>query len=247
MNQRFYQFQLARALDFFRKNARVQVPKLEKSLQSDCGVVRISDGKTKCFGLIFASIQTFEERNMRKMSCFLAVTCMAVLTASANAQVTPTGLVVGEQGPFVAGEDDSTLANDSDWFIFTLTSDFDVDIDINRTEAAPDLFATLFEGDVTGVDFGGLLADDFTGPNDFGPLTFIETQDDTEDDAFGGPFGDPRFQLNLGPGTYSVLVTALSPLEGGPFTITSNVSAVPEPSAFAVLGLGGLLFARRRR
>ena len=174
---------------------------------------------------------------------------VAFASTSVFSQVNPTGLIVGDQGPFFAGEDDSTLANDSAWFIFDLASDFDVDIDINRTVAAPDLVASLFLGDVTGVDFGGLLADDFLFGGAFGPLTFIETQDDTEDDDFGGPFGDPRFQLNLGPGRYSVLVSALSPVEGGPFEITSNVSvnAIPEPGTLGLLSLCSLAFVRRRR
>lgn len=184
---------------------------------------------------------------MKRFILYFSLVVFASTTAFS--QVSPTGLVVGDQGPFFAGEDDSTLANDSSWFIFDLDSGFDVDIDINRTTAAPDLIASIFFGDVTGIDFGNLLADDFLFGQDFGALTFIETQDDTEDDAFGGPFGDPRFQLNLGPGRYSVLVSALTPLEGGPFEITSNVSvnAIPEPGTFGLLAVCSLAFVRRRR
>ena len=170
--------------------------------------------------------------------------------SSVVAQVTPTDLVFGTTlGPFIADEDDSTLANDSDWFLFTLTETSAVDIDINRTAAPPDLIASLFFGDVTGVDFGTLLADDFLGTgSDFGALSFIDTEDDTEPDLFGGPFGDPRFQLNLDPGTYSLLVTTLSPIEGGPFTITSSASVVPEPNLLTVLCcFAGFVASRRRR
>ncbi len=180
---------------------------------------------------------------MKKLAMFVVLICFSA--TSLFAQVDPVELVVGTQGDFFTGEDDSTLANDSAWFVFTLFGDTDVDVDINRTIADPDLFATLFAGDVTGVDFGGLLADDFTGPMDFGPLTFIETQDDTEDDAFGGPFGDPRFQTNLGAGTYSIMVTSLN--VGGPFNVTSNVSFVPEPGTFTILAACGLVVMRRRR
>ena len=91
----------------------------------------------------------------------------------------------------------------------------------------------------------GLLVETGT----FGPLTAIAFEDDTEDDPFGGPFGDPRFTTTLDPGIYTVLVASLNVDFASAFTITSNVgAAVPEPSSsviFVALGFAALI--RRRK
>lgn len=173
-----------------------------------------------------------------------SVVALALAAGAASAQpVSPTPLALGTSGPYTAAFTGTPLSNLA-WFTFTLTAPTAVDIDINRTVAANDLVASLYRGDITGVDatsygsyfgFGGLWA------SSFGPMTFVSTQDDTEDDTLGGPYGDPRFVLNLPAGTYSMVVTSF---DSGGFTITSNV---PTPAAAALLGLAGLGALRRRR
>ena len=176
-----------------------------------------------------------------------AIALVALLACPAFGQIAPTSLQVGTQGNFFADDFFATAADDLPWFLFELDETTFVDIDINRTAAPPDFTAGLYEGDVTGLTFGGTLGDTLIfGTDTSGQLNFIETQDDTEDDPFGGPFGDPRFQLTLGPGTYSVIVGTFG-APSGEFTITSNVGVVPEPNACIVLALGGLALVRRKR
>ncbi len=144
-----------------------------------------------------------------------------LLSQTASADVDPIQLQIGDSGPSSVSDTwDVELLNDANWFVFSLDSTTDVDIDINRTAAPPDLASSLYSGDVRGVDFGT----DTTSTgwlSDIGGLTNISNEDDTEDDPFGGPFGDPRHTLTLEAGTYSFWVATLN--EGGSFTVTSNV------------------------
>lgn len=189
---------------------------------------------------------------MRKLLASCALVGALMIPGIASADIQP--LQLGTSGPFDVFEDDANAASFGQYFTFTLDANTDVDIDINRTFADPDLVATLFSGDITGLDpntispdglINGLLVTSGT----FGPLTVVDFQDDTEDDPFGGPFGDPRFQINLNPGTYTVLVGAFNVDAPDGFTVTSNVGAVvPEPSSAGILGvLGAVAFLRRRR
>lgn len=187
------------------------------------------------------------------MNRALIATLVAGFALPAAAQtVFPTPLTGGTQGPFFAAEDDLNNASDAAWFTFSVLAEMEVEIRFDRTGVDPDLAATLFAGDVTGLDMtaivGGTgLIDELTFPaagDTFGPLTAVAFADDTNDDAFGGPFGDPGFSLTLSAGTYSIAVYSLSPIEGGFFTATSNV---PAPAGAGALALGGLVAARRRR
>lgn len=139
--------------------------------------------------------------------------------------------------------------NDQNWFTFSATAGSLIDIDINRRAAPPDLYATLYFGDVTGVDF------DTDGS---GGLTNAITSDDAENDAHGGPWGDPRFTFTAqSTGTYSFFVTALSCCSspgavGTAFDVTATgiaPSAVPLPAGLPLLAaaLGAFGFARTRR
>ena len=181
----------------------------------------------------------------------LAITIAACLTVCsvATADIMPTALQIGTQGDFVASPGGLTLANDGAWFTFAIAVTTSIDVDIDRTVADPDLGASLYAGDVTGVDFGtNLIADVFS--SSFGPLGFVERRDDDEDDAFGGPAGDPRFGTLLGPGEYSILVYSFNG-SSGTFSIDSNVegtAAIPEPSVALVwIGAGCCVSLRRRR
>lgn len=180
---------------------------------------------------------------MLSRSLLCAAALVAVAGGSAFAQaVAPSPLAFGTSGPFTAIDYSANPFSNLAWFTFTLTAPTAVDIDINRTIANNDLVATIYSGDITGVDatsFGNYSS--LFGAS-FGPMTFVNFQDDTEDDGLGGPFGDPRFTLNLPAGTYSMVVTSYDP-QGG-FTITSNV---PTPAAASLLGLAGMGAMRRRR
>lgn len=168
---------------------------------------------------------------------------VALLVGSAGAQpVTPLPLTDGSSGPYFTGYFGVTNFSNHAWFTFSLANSTAIDIDINRTSANPDMTASIYAGDITDVDatafgnYGSLFN------SSFGPMVFVAWEDDTEDDPFGGPWGDPRFTITLPAGTYSMVVASAS--TGGGFTITSNV---PAPGAAAILALGGLLAARRRR
>jgi MYXO-CTERM domain-containing protein len=181
---------------------------------------------------------------MNKTS-FTAILVTAAITAGASASaVNATALTVGTSGPFVVGDYGVTGLNDLTWFTFTLDATTSIDIDFDRTSAPPDLIASLYSGDIDGFDASGFGAHSNVIVSDFGPLTYIEWQDDTHDDAFGGPFGDPQFTNTLDAGTYSIVVSALQGA-GGEFTVTSNVA--PTPGVLAALGLAGLMGTRRRR
>ena len=175
---------------------------------------------------------------------FAAVLVTAAITAAASANINATALTVGTSGPFVAEDTTFTGLNDLAWFTFTLDATTSINIDFNRTSAPPDLVASLYSGDIDGFDAFGFGTHRDVWTSNFGPLTFVDLQDDTHDDAFGGPFGDPQFLNTLDAGTYSIVVSALEGA-GGEFTVTSNVA--PTPGALAALGLGGLMATRRHR
>jgi hypothetical protein len=136
----------------------------------------------------------------------------------------PHALTTGLHGPYFAPHRFAGPPSGGSWFTFTVPHPSHVDIDINRTAAPPDLDAMLYRGDVTGqldsISPDGLINGLYSYET-FGPITGIAYQDDTEDDPFGGPWGDPRFQMDLGVGTYSLLVSSRSPVEGGSFTVTA--------------------------
>ena len=183
------------------------------------------------------------------------VIAMTGLCQGAQASVIPTVLSDGVTViDTVNIEDDSGLLNDSNWFIFHATSGASVDVDINRLVAAPDLCAELYFGDVTGVMFGGLNAD-CGAANGEPPLVLTDVQDDTEDDAFGGSFGDPRFTfVAADTGIYSLQVHTLnSSGVGSEFEVIATgidpINTVAEPSMLLLLGSGliGLAGVRRKR
>jgi hypothetical protein len=175
---------------------------------------------------------------------FAGMVVVGLGTVAVAQPVNAVDIPFGLSGPYATGAGGDPASTGA-WFTFSLDVATNIDIDMNRTSAPPDLFATLFSGDVNGFDataeWGDIFSAGFSGGG--GPLTFVDAQDDTHDDAFGGPFGDPQFIMNLGPGDYSMLVFSLG--TPGEFTVTSNI--VPAPGAFAILGLGGLLTTRRSR
>ncbi|MEM1277374.1 MAG: hypothetical protein AAGH74_12670 [Pseudomonadota bacterium] len=197
---------------------------------------------------------------MRRMNRIGLAAALSLFAAQASAVVVPTALFDSVTvNQTVTIEDDSGRANNANWFIFDAIAGASIDIDINRLAAPPDLVAGLYLGDVTGLDFGLQRPSQFPSNVQFAGLSLLDTEDDTENDSHGGPFGDPRFTL-LAPetGRYSVIVATLnSSGRGNPFEITatgvttvqsSDVAAVPLPAAalflLSALGLGVIL--RRR-
>lgn len=185
----------------------------------------------------------------------------SLCAAQASAVVAPTPLFDGITiNQTVNIEDDSGLANDANWFVFDATAGSLLDIDINRLTAPPDLVAAIYFGDVTGLDFGAQRPGQFPSNVEFEGLTLFDTEDDTENDSLGGPFGDPRFTFTA-PQTarYSLIVTTLNLSgRGSPFEVTasgvstfatSQVAAVPVPAGIVLLlsalGLGALVRKRR--
>lgn len=57
--------------------------------------------------------------------------------------------------------------------------------------------------------------------------------------------GEPPFTIPLGPGTYSLLIQDIEMAYD--YTMTFNVSGVPEPSSAALLAIGVTVACRRRR
>jgi MYXO-CTERM domain-containing protein len=175
----------------------------------------------------------------------IASLAVGALASMAVAQpVVPTPLSGGTQGGFVAGDYYTTSFSTLTWFTFTLTEPTMVNVDFDRTTAPPDLYATLYSGDITGLDataFAATHSDAWFIP--IGSLTWLDIQDDTDPNGLDGPYGDPRFTNLLPAGTYSIVVSALQGA-GGTFQVTSNV---PTPAAATLLGLGGLASLKRRR
>ena len=187
-----------------------------------------------------------------KMRHGIGLVAAAMGSAAMAQPVSPMTLTGGVQISQDVREDDSNAASLGGFWVFTLGAAMDVDIDINRLLADPDLAATLYEGDVTGADMtafspDGLINGILVGSGVFGPLTAIAFEDDTEDDAFGGPFGDPRFTMNLPAGTYTLMVAALNTDVIGVDAYEVVTNLVPAPASLALLGLGGLVGLRRRR
>jgi len=192
-----------------------------------------------------------EEKSM-KMRHGIGLVAAAMGSAAMAQPVSPMTLTGGVQISQDVREDDSNAASLGGFWVFTLGAAMDVDIDINRLLADPDLAATLYEGDVTGADMtafspDGLINGILVGSGVFGPLTAIAFEDDTEDDAFGGPFGDPRFTMNLPAGTYTLMVAALNTDVIGVDAYEVVTNLVPALASLALLGLGGLVGLRRRR
>ena len=141
--------------------------------------------------------------------------------------------------------------SDTNLFVFSGTAGDTIDIDINRLAAAPDLYAMLRFGELRGRDTGDDLFSELFREVYFG-TTLTAAADDTEADAFDGPYGDPRLTLTLTQtGTYSLFVSAWGCCSddgaiGSPFEIiAAGISPAPDfypvpLPASGVLLVGGL-------
>ncbi|MEM9045043.1 MAG: hypothetical protein AAGC81_10120 [Pseudomonadota bacterium] len=199
------------------------------------------------------------------MKKLIAIGAMALMLAPGIGHATSASPTLLTEGGTVIETLTTTtedLANDANWFVFDATAGDSLDIDINRRQAAGDLVASLFIGDVTGTDFGSAIVDfivvAFGGTqisataDEILPLVFLISEDDTEDDAFGGNFEDPRFtQIAPVTGRYSVVVSSFDDATGtGQFdiTVSGTTTVVPIPAVMPLmltaLGFFGLFYRR---
>ncbi|GAB4383479.1 MAG: hypothetical protein Kow0022_03360 [Phycisphaerales bacterium] len=126
------------------------------------------------------------------------------------------------------------------WNFFAAAGDF-ITVDVDRTEAAPDMVSSAFFGLPTDTN---PMIDIFDTP---AGATLMAFGDDNVDDAFGGPFGDPLYSFTApSTGWYSVAVGNFLGAGSGGYQIVIT-GQTPTPGAAAVLGLGGLILSRRRR
>ena len=120
----------------------------------------------------------------------------------------------------------------------------------------------LYSGSLQGVDVDLLLGsattvDDllFGAVPSFSFFDFIEFQDDTVDNVFGGPFGDPFFDFAVpNSGLFTLVVAAFDISDGvsGGVSVSAQevpLRNVPEPSAGLLLfcSAGFLVLRRRQR
>ncbi|MBZ9610152.1 PEP-CTERM sorting domain-containing protein [Rheinheimera maricola] len=159
---------------------------------------------------------------------------------------------IGLNTGYAVGDANSAPDEAVDWFIFDSNGVDAISFYFNRTIANPDLIAGLYSGDTYGFDYvaAGVSSANwsYASAGDYNPsLTFIEFFDDTHNDNFGGPFGDPDFNRVLAAGRYSLALSSLS--QGGTYEFITNVQSasfdVPAPSTLAVFALGLLGLARR--
>ena len=196
---------------------------------------------------------------MKHSFTWLAAFALSFVIGSAvNADaINPVAMSDGDVATGDVFDDDGTAPASQFWITFFANAGDTVDLDINRTAASTDLFATLAFGDVTGLDdiliSGGDLdiGTSATWTAELG-LTFIEDRDDDEDDAFGGPFGDPRFTfVAASTGVYTVAVVSYAdPTDGAQAQANLSItSAIPEPTTSLLVGIGafGMAIVRRRK
>lgn len=157
-----------------------------------------------------------------------------------------TGYSVTGSGPDIDGN--------VDWFVFDSNGITPTSFYFDRTVAAPDLIAGLYMGDTTGFDYAAAGAPynySYNSADAYNPsLNFIQQFDDSHDDALGGEYGDPDFNLVLSPGRYSLALSSLG--RPGTYEFTTNaVNAYPTPVPAAIWlfasGFAGIAGIVRRR
>ncbi len=201
----------------------------------------------------------FGESNMKDLlTAFVAILAtFGFASTGSAAAINPVNMSSGDVVTGDVFDDDGTAPANQFWITFSAAAGDTVDLDINRTAASADLYATSSFGDVTGIDDSAVSGGDLnigthlTWTAELG-LTFIENQDDTEDDPFGGAFGDPRFTfVAANTGVYSVAVVAYTnPTDGAQAEASLTITPVPEPATAVILsGIAALSICctRRRR
>jgi hypothetical protein len=150
-------------------------------------------------------------------------------------------------GNFVSGLDN--FVEPSTWRVYTFQANAgdNITVRVTRQTAMVDPIAFAHQGNLAGADIpaGLYYADEL---DDFG-LNFVAYGDDSVDDPFGGPFGDPLFNFAApSTDTYTVITHMYGNYEGNPgYEIQVSGSTVPAPGAIAIGLVGGVLCLRRRR
>lgn len=158
--------------------------------------------------------------------------------------VTPESFNTGFNSGYAVA-DYTDINNNVDWFVFDSNGIDSISFFFDRTIAAPDLIAGLYLGDTSGFDYDAAGAGVYYSYMNAGSynsnLTFINFFDDNHDNAFGGPFGDPDFDILLAAGRYSLALSSLG--AAGTYSFTTNaVSAIPVPAAAWLFGTALLGF-----
>lgn len=133
------------------------------------------------------------------------------------------------------------------WYNFyAMAGDF-ITVDVDRLEANPDMVsATHYAGAILPTDSAPMTT--ITGGIGPAGTVWVAGGDDDEDDGFGGPWGDPLYSFNAtSTGWYTVVVGNFLGLGGGNYQIVVTGQTPTPGSAVALLGVGGLAMARRRR
>jgi len=182
----------------------------------------------------------------------LAAGVMACLMGLSSAQAVP----IISNGTLQLGGVTSGVSSSSFWQL-NITNPGIVSLRADRNQANPDLVMRLYNGVVGNT-------------NQLGSLTQLVYADDGHQDAFGGPFADPDFAVNLAMGSYLIRVSIFGTLDapGLPYTITLSdgnplqrdvlgpfrsisrlTASIPEPMTLSLFGAGlaGLGLVRRKR
>ena len=174
-----------------------------------------------------------------------------VLGSLATGPNTVSGVVANAMAPLNNGRN-------SDVFTFVVDPGYQLDSAVFTNHMGSNLsYAGLARGSVFPYDNAGLNALDannnpYTGIGLIGFTDGTVLFDDNSNDFsnFATFYGSSGFTAPLGPDTYTFYVQETNQ-GGSPASYTlqlnASVTAIPEPSAFAILGAGGALAAMRRR
>ena len=182
----------------------------------------------------------------------LALGALVAAAASADPINYLGNLADGDIGSGRILQDPDGNGNDNpalwDWWSFFATAGDNITIDVDRLEANPDMESAAFFAGASLPSDSNPMATLLGGVGPTG-TTFVASGDDDEDDAFGGPFGDPLYDFTAtDTGWYAVVVGNFLGAGDGDYQIVVTGQTVPAPgSAVALLGLGGLTMLRRRR
>jgi hypothetical protein len=230
-----------------------------KSPRSNRALPRVTPNIRRAVPRLWNSLKLLEDVTMiRKFFGALALAGMAFGVPAAAATVSATNISNGTTTTSVSALYDGALSA-SNVFVFSATAGASVDLDINRLAAPPDLYAVLRFGDIRGTDIGTSTFTDIDTTSDVFGTSYVDSADDTEADALGGPYGDPRFTFVAGQtGTYSLFVIALDCCSdpgalGSPFEVVASgiASAPPAPvplpagAVLLVSAIGALMIRRR--
>ena len=176
----------------------------------------------------------------------LAAACASSATVVYEGVLVPSVPVTGQVGGFGWFLDSGSLV---DYWRFSGVAGQTVSFSVDRLNGNLDPALSFYAG-ITSADTA-----QFASGASWGGLTFLGSLDD-EKAAFltPGPAGDPSGSFVLaGTGNYTVVVGGGNSTDAGSYpyrlTMTASAAPIPEPSVWAMFGLGlaGLGFLQRRR